>query len=88
MHEHWQDIVLSSCILGFNIALIPTLFSKRHNPHVGTGIMTAAFQVVAFFVYINLHLWYSAAMGMLNAVLWAIIVTQSLTAPKATKRKR
>lgn len=88
MHERWQDIVLSICILGFNIALVPTLLSKRHNPHAGTGIMTALFQVVAFFVYLTLHLWYSAAMGLLNAILWGIIVLQSLAAHPSAKRKR
>ena len=80
MH-HWQDIVLSLCILGFNIALLPTLLSKKHNPHANTGIMTAFFQLVAFAVYLNLHLWYSATMGLLNAVLWTAIVFQSLSAP-------
>ena len=88
MHEHWQDLVLSTCILGFNIALLPTLFSKRHNPHVGTGIITSFFQLIAFVVYINLHLWYSAAMGLVNAVLWSIIVAQGLGAPKRAKTKK
>lgn len=85
MHEHWQDLVLSTCILGFNLALIPTLLSKKHNPHVGTGVMTASFQLIAFVVYINLHLWYSASMGLLNAVLWAVIVVQGIAALQHTK---
>jgi hypothetical protein len=88
MHQHWQDLVLSTCILGFSLALIPTLLSKKHNPHASTGIMTALFQLVAFTVYISLHLWYSAAMGLLNAILWTVIVAQSVTALKSSKRRK
>ena len=88
MHLHWQDLVLATCILGFNLALIPTLISKKHQPHVNTGLMTAFFQIIAFVVYINLHLWYSAVMGMLNALLWLIIVMQGLAVHKPVKRKR
>jgi hypothetical protein len=88
MHERWQDLVLAICILGFNLALIPTLLSKKHNPHIGTGVITALFQLLALIVYISLHLWYSASMGLLNAVLWSIIVTQGLAAAKPVRRKR
>jgi len=88
MHLHWQDLVLATCILGFNIALLPTLLSKKHHPHVNTGIMTAFFQLAAFAVYINLHLWYSASMGLLNAVLWLVLVAQGLAAQKPSGRKR
>lgn len=88
MPQHWQDLVLSTCILGFNLALIPTLLSKKHNPHAGTGITTATFQLVAFTVYTSLHLWYSAAMGLLNAILWAVIVVQGLSTQKRPQRKR
>lgn len=74
----WQDIVLATCILGFNIALFPTIFSQ-YKPHAGTGIMTAFFQIVSFIVYSTLQLWYSAAMALLNATLWSIIVAQKIT---------
>jgi|GEM_PF-620050 len=86
MHFQWQDILLSACILGFNIALFPTIFS-RHKPHASTGMMTAFFQLVAFVVYVSLSLWYSAAMAMLNAVLWSIIVIQKLTLRQKVQRK-
>jgi len=88
MHLHWQDLVLSTCILGFNLALIPTLRSKKHNPHINTGLATAFFQLIAFIVYIDLKLWYSAAMGIVNAVLWLVIVGQTVAANKPSKRKR
>lgn len=84
MHIQWQDVLLSACILGFNIALLPTLFS-RHKPHASTGIMTAFFQLVAFVVYISLSLWYSAIMAMINAILWTIIVIQKIMQHKKTK---
>lgn len=88
MHERWQDIVLSVCILGFNLALIPTLLSKKHHPHAWTGIITSTLQLVALVVFISLGLWYSAAMSLVNALLWAVIVIQSLNAFKPSKRKK
>ena len=86
MHFTWQDMVLSACILGFNIALVPTLLSK-HKPHASTGIMTAAFQLICLVVYVSLSLWYSAAMALLNATLWSIIVAQKLMMKPAKKRQ-
>lgn len=86
MNFQWQDVLLSTCILGFNIALIPTIFS-RHKPHAGTGLLTAFFQIVAFVVYVSLALWFSATMAMLNAVLWSIIVLQRLTQKKKARPK-
>ncbi|HVW22930.1 MAG TPA: hypothetical protein VHB51_00340 [Candidatus Saccharimonadales bacterium] len=87
MHGSWQDIVLSICILGFDLALIPTLLSKKHNPHAGTGVITAFFQMVAVVVYIDLRLWYTVAMGTLNAVMWSVIVVQSLRYQPKRKRR-
>jgi len=87
MHQHWQDLVLSICILGFNVALIPTLLS-RHKPHASTGVMTAAFQLAGFTVYVSLHLWYSASMSLLNAFLWSVIVFQKVSEPKKRPKRR
>lgn len=86
MHQ-WQDTVLAVCIFGFNVALIPTILSK-HKPHASTGIMTAFFQLATFVVFVSLGLWYSAAMSLLNATLWTIIVVQKISKPKTVKRKR
>ena len=87
MHVSWQDVVLAACILGFNLALLPTLMS-RHKPQPGTGVMTAFFQIVGFVVYVSLALWYSAAMALLNAVLWGIIVFQKLSQKPTSRRRR
>lgn len=89
MYHHWQDVVLAISILGFNFALLPTIFTK-HKPHATTGILTALFQLSALIVFVSLSLWYSAAMSLLNASLWIVIVIQKLksTEPKATKQKR
>jgi hypothetical protein len=87
MYHHWQDIVLAISILGFNIALLPTIFSK-HKPHATTGILTAFFSLSAFVVFVNLSLWYSASMSLLNASLWSFIVYQKVSLSKKAKRKR
>lgn len=82
---HWQDFVLAISILGFNIALIPSIVSK-HKPHVSTGVLTVIFQLSAFVVFVSLSLWYSAAMSFLNAILWTVLVIQKLTDSKAMKQ--
>jgi predicted membrane protein len=87
MHHHWQDIVLAISILGFNLALIPTIFTK-HKPHVTTGILTAVFQSSALVVFISLSLWYSAIMSFINAALWILIVVQKMNEPKLVRKKR
>lgn len=87
MQLQWQDLVLSTCILGYNIALFPTIYSK-HKPHTSTGLITAFFQVVAFVVYISLGLWYSASMALLNATLWMIIVFQKMALAKKKRTRR
>ncbi|HET7320415.1 MAG TPA: hypothetical protein VFI84_02395 [Candidatus Saccharimonadales bacterium] len=74
MH-HWQDTILAVSILGFNIALVPTVFGKS-KPHLSTSITTVIFLLATVVVYVSLSLWYSASMGFLNATLWTILATQ------------
>ena len=75
MHHHWQDFVLAASILGFNIALFPTV-SGESKPAIATSLLTVLFQVAALVVFISLALWYSAAMSLMNALLWAILALQ------------
>ncbi|GAC1388081.1 MAG: hypothetical protein NVS1B7_7710 [Candidatus Saccharimonadales bacterium] len=72
---HWQDVVLAVCIFGFNVALVPSVLSKQ-KPAIPTSVLTASFQVTILTVYINLHLWYSAVMSLINATLWSILGIQ------------
>lgn len=77
MHYTWQDLVLAASLFGFNVALLPSIFSK-HKPALTTSLLTALFQLAGFAVYINLALWYSAAMSFVNFTLWSILSIQKL----------
>lgn len=67
--------MLAVSILGFNIALVPTVFSKS-KPALSTSAMTVVFMVATVVVYVSLSLWYSAAMSSINALLWATLGVQ------------
>lgn len=76
MHANdWQDIVLSISFAVFNIALIPSVISK-HKPAIGTSLLTTTFLIPGLIVYISLSLWYSAAMTLINIILWATLLIQ------------
>lgn len=72
---YWQDWVLATCVLAFNIALIPSLFGKQ-KPRLTTSIMTATFLIPQSFVFYSLSLWYSFAMSALNAGFWSTLAYQ------------
>lgn len=72
---HWQDVVLATSFLVFNIALLPSVFGK-HKPALGTSILTAAFLIPGLIVYANLSLWYSTIMTAINLILWVILAFQ------------
>ena len=71
----WQDLVLATSYIVFNIALIPSIIGKD-KPNLKTSIITATFQIPCFIVYLSLSLWFSAALAALNFSLWAILALQ------------
>ena len=88
MHHQWQDIVLATSTLVFNIALLPSVFGKR-KPALGTCLLTSTFLIANITVYFSLLLWYAAVMASINFCLWATLLIQvyTLTHHKhATKR--
>ena len=74
MH-HWQDFVLSSSLLVFNIALLPSV-KGRHKPRLTTSVITAVFLVPEIIVFASLSLWYSLTMTTLNCCLWTTLAVQ------------
>ena len=75
MHYHWQDILLSVCILVFNLALLPSIFSKS-KPDIRTSFITAVFMSFTVIAYISLSLWYTVIMSAINSLLWFILTFQ------------
>lgn len=71
----WQDIVLSSSVLAFNVALIPSLFGKQ-KPRIATSVLTASFLIPEIIVFFSLSLWYSLVMALLNTILWSVLAIQ------------
>lgn len=71
----WQDLVLATSYIVFNIALIPSIIGKD-KPNLKTSIITATFQIPCFIVYLSLSLWFSAALAALNFSLWATLALQ------------
>lgn len=87
MNYQWQDVVLAISICGFNIALIPSLFSKS-KPALSTSILTASLQIAVMIVFLSLMLWYSAAMSFINFALWSALAVQGLKLARRTSSKR
>lgn len=75
MHHQWQDIVLATSTLVFNIALLPSVFGKR-KPALGTCLLTSTFLIANVTVYFSLSLWYAAIMASINFSLWATLLIQ------------
>ena len=71
----WQDLVLATSYIVFNIALIPSIIGKD-KPNFKTSVITATFQIPCLVVYLSLSLWFSAALATLNFSLWATLAIQ------------
>lgn len=74
MH-HWQDFLLSVCVIIFNLALLPSIKSK-HKPSLATSLINVAALLLELIAFISLSLWYAAVMVVINATLWAILALQ------------
>jgi hypothetical protein len=83
MH-HWQDHILAISFLMFNVALLPSVFSK-HKPALSTSILTFVFLIPGLFVYISLSLWYSTLMTAINISLWGVLGAQRYLINKKIK---
>ena len=75
MQHPWQDFVLATSTLAFNIALLPSVLSK-HKPALGTCVLTAIFLTANVTAYFTLHLWYAAVMASINLALWVTLLVQ------------
>lgn len=74
MH-HWQDFILSTSVLAFNLALLPSVIGKQ-KPRLLTSLLTALFLIPEIVVFANLSLWYSLSMAALNCLLWLTLAFQ------------
>lgn len=78
----WQDIVISTAVVFFMIALIPSLTSKD-KPAFKTSISTGILTIIIALTQGSMGLWITATITSINGFLWLILAYQ-----KATARKR
>ncbi len=79
----WQDMVLA--IGGFIIAagIIPTILSPA-KPPIATSTIIVATLAVFTLTFATLGLWFTVAATAVQAVLWGIVLAQSLRARAAS----
>lgn len=82
----WQDWVLAATVLGFNLALVPSLWGNA-KPRLTTSVVTALFLIPQAIVFTSLSLWYSLGMVLLNLVLWSTLAVQAIRKKSSKKRK-
>lgn len=74
------DLILAAASMGFNIFLLPTVWTQWRTRASTVSLITAFTSVIMLAtivaVFIALHLWVVAASDVINAVLWAIVGAQ------------
>ncbi len=76
-----QDLIFTIGTLVFIIALIPTVIGKN-KPAVATSVMTFIVLFVFGITYYSLHLYISALLTFVNALIWFFLAFQVLTRKK------
>lgn len=86
MHQ-WQDVVLAISVLMFNVALLPSVWSKD-KPALATSLLTIPPLAAGIVVFLSLSLWYSVIMQTINLSLWVTLALQVLKrGPQKSKRQ-
>lgn len=67
------DLIFTVGGLVFLVALIPLVVSKRAFAPRATSVPTALVLTVFVFNYLHIHLYYSASVGAITALLWWFI---------------
>lgn len=75
----WQDLVIAIGSGLFVVALLPTVFSDE-KPAWSTSAMTGSILYVFAFTYYTLGLKLGAITAALSAVVWTIILVQTILA--------
>lgn len=72
----WQDVVIASMYVPFNLALLPSIMSKNNKPALSTSLITAVCNGVIAFVQITLGLYFAAFATAINSALWLTLAYQ------------
>jgi len=78
----WQDAVITIIMIAFSYALIPQVYQgfkqKKGFINLQTSIITSLGMYILTFTYITLELYFSATMGLINAILWTTLFFQKI----------
>jgi uncharacterized protein with PQ loop repeat len=78
----WQDIGLSVVVILFNIALVPQIIygakTKRKTIATSTALLTSAGAAFIAYIYFSLNLYTSAGIQLASAILWFVLLMQSI----------
>ncbi len=73
----WQDVVLMLGGFALAAALLPTV-RGRAKPAASTSALTGGILAVYAAIYVTLHLWMAAAATGMIALLWLVVLGQTL----------
>ena len=72
---HWQDYVITTGLIIFGVALIPSVIGKD-KPALSTSLITGTVMVIFAATYVTLHLWFSAISQLLTSLVWLTLAVQ------------
>lgn len=82
----WQEIVFFIGQMLFNIALLPSIFSKD-KPALATSLLTSSVIAIYIFLYTTLSLWLTAVSVATTGALWAVLAYQKFMIDRRRKSK-
>ena len=71
----WQEYVFFVGQMVFNIALLPSIFSKN-KPALSTSLMTAGMIFIYVFTYFSMSLWLTGISMGTTFICWTILAYQ------------
>jgi uncharacterized protein with PQ loop repeat len=78
----WQDIGLSVVVILFNVALVPQIIygarAKRKTIATSTALLTSLGAAFISYIYFSLKLYTSAGIQLASAILWFVLLMQSI----------
>lgn len=78
----WQDILIAICTFLFAYSLVPQIIAgyreKKGLVEIQTSLITALGLYLVAAAMFTLHLYFSASMNFLTAILWSVILIQKL----------
>ncbi len=82
----WEDKLILAAQIVLFIALLPTIYDKKHKPSKSTSVVTALALAAMSVALYSLKAYTGAFMTFANAVAWLVIFYQRLVLDKLDKK--